>query len=74
MVVMGNLAVRMQGLRKKLKWDGENMTFTNLTDQDKVSFTNGIPGAEPKKIELSAKQFAAELVKTSYREGWNLKV
>jgi len=74
MVVMGNLAVRMQGLRKKLKWDGENMTFTNLSDEDKISVTNGIPGAEPKKIELNAKQFAAELVRTNYRHGWNLKV
>ena len=73
MVVMGNLAVRMQGLNKKLKWDGENMTFTNLSDEDKIITTNGIPGAEPKKIELNAKQFAAELVKTSYREGWSLK-
>ena len=74
MVVMGNLAVRMQGLRKKLKWDGENMTFTNLSDDDKITVTNGIPGAEPKKIELNAKQFAAELVRTNYREGWDLKV
>ncbi len=73
MVVMGNLAVRMQGLKKKLKWDGENMTFTNLADDDKISVVNGIPGAEPKKIEINAKQFAAELVKTNYREGWSLK-
>ena len=73
MVVMGNLAVRMQGLRKKLMWDGANMTFTNLTDDDKISVTNGKPGAEPKKIELNAKQFAAELVKTTYRAGWELK-
>jgi len=71
---MGNLAVRMQGLRKKLKWDEENMTFTNHSDEDKISVTNGIPGAEPKKIELNAKQFAAELVRTNYRHGWNLKV
>jgi predicted dehydrogenase len=74
MVVMGNLAVRMQGLKKKLKWDGPNMTFTNLSDDDKISVTNGIPGAEPKKIELNAKQFAAELVRTTYRDGWDLKI
>ncbi|HWR99527.1 MAG TPA: Gfo/Idh/MocA family oxidoreductase [Prolixibacteraceae bacterium] len=74
MVVMGNLAVRMQGLQKKLKWDGVNMTFTNLSDNDKITVTNGIPGAEPKKIELNAKQFAAELVRTTYREGWDLKI
>lgn len=74
MVVMGNLAVRMQGLRKKLKWDGPNMAFTNLSDDDKISIANGIPGAEPKRIEISAKQFAAELLKPTYREGWNMKV
>ena len=74
MVVMGNLAVRMQGLRKKLKWDGANMVFTNLSDDDRITVTNGIPGAEPKKIVLNAKQFAAELVKTNYREGWDLRI
>jgi predicted dehydrogenase len=74
MVVMGNLAVRMQGLRKKLMWDGSNMTFTNLSDDDKITVTNGIPGAEPKKIEINAKKYAAELVKTNYRKGWNLDI
>ena len=74
MVVMGNLAVRMQGLQKKLKWDGENMTFTNLADNDKITVTNGITGGEPKKFELNAKKFAAELIKTNYREGWSLKI
>lgn len=74
MVVMGNLAVRMQGLRKKLKWDGANMTFTNLSDDDKITVTNGIPGAQPRKLELNAKQYAAELVKTNYRKGWELNL
>ena len=32
MVVMGVLAVRLQGLNKELEWDGENMEFTNLTE------------------------------------------
>ncbi len=74
MVVMGNLAVRMQGLQKTLKWDGPNMTFTNLSDEDKITIVNGIPGAEPKKIEVNAKQYAAGLIKTNYREGWTLKI
>lgn len=74
MVVMGNLAVRMQGLNKKLKWDGPSMTFTNLTDDDKITISNGIPGAEPKKIEVKARQFAAELVKPNYRKGWDMNV
>ncbi len=74
MVVIGNLAVRMQGLRKKLKWDGVNMTFTNLSDDDKITVINGNSGVETKKLELNAKQYAAELIKTNYREGWSLKV
>ncbi len=74
MVVMGNLAVRMQGLRKTLKWDGANMTFTNLSDDDKITVVNGTPGVEPKKFELNAKQYAAELVKTNYRDGWSLNI
>ena len=74
MVVMGNLAVRMQGLRKKLMWDGANMNFTNLSDEDKITVVNGITGTEPKKIEINAKQYAAELVKTNYRAGWDLKI
>jgi predicted dehydrogenase len=74
MVVMGNLAVRMQGLQKKLKWDGENMTFTNLSDNDKIKVSTGIPGSDPKTLELNAKQFSAELVKTNYRKGWTLTV
>ncbi len=74
MVVMGNLAVRMQGLSKKLMWDAANMTFTNLSDDDKITVTNGIPGSEPKKLEINAKQYAAELVKTNYRKGWNLNI
>jgi hypothetical protein len=73
MVVMGNLAVRMQGLNKKLKWDGPNMKITNLSENDKITVANGIPGAEPKRLEINAVQFAAELIKTNYRKGWDLK-
>jgi hypothetical protein len=62
----------MQGLRKKLLWDGVNMTFTNLTDDDKIKVANGIPGAMPKVIEISAKQLSAELIRSNYRKGWTL--
>jgi len=64
MVVMGVLATRLQGLNKVLHWDGPNMTFTNITSEDKlrISRRNSIP----------AKEFADELIKHNYREGWNL--
>ncbi|MCX6252887.1 MAG: Gfo/Idh/MocA family oxidoreductase [Bacteroidia bacterium] len=64
MVVMGVLAVRLQALNKVLHWDGPNMNFTNVTAEDKIrlSRTNSI----------SAKEFAAELIKHTYNNGFTL--
>jgi len=64
MVVMGVLAVRLQQLNKVLSWDGPNMSFTNISDSDKlmVSKTESVP----------AKEFADGLIKHNYREGWTL--
>ena len=36
MVVMGVLAVRLQGLNKELEWNGEKMEFTNISDAETV--------------------------------------
>jgi hypothetical protein len=36
-VVMGNLAIRLQELDKKLLWDGDNMRITNISDSEKIS-------------------------------------
>ena len=81
MVVMGVLAVRLQGLNKVLEWDGPNMKFTNLNDEEKVkiciednfSIKDGHPTFNKKWTEpMPAKDFAAELIKHTYRNGWNL--
>jgi len=64
MVVMGVLAVRLQALNKVLHWDGPNMYFTNITDGDKLRLS--------RSNSISAKEFAAELIKHDYREGWTL--
>jgi hypothetical protein len=81
MVVMGVLAVRLQGLNKELVWDGPNMQFTNLTDDEKVrtciedAFTikDGHPTFNKKWTDpIPAKTFAAELIKHTYRNGWSL--
>lgn len=80
MVVMGNLAVRLQGLHRELQWDGEAMKITNLADDDKVSivksdtFTihNGHPSFDTKHEDINAKKFAEEMIKHEYREGWKL--
>jgi hypothetical protein len=81
MVVMGVLAVRLQGLNKKLMWDGENMKFTNINDsetikiikEDNFSIHDGHPTFERIYTDpLNANEFAAELIKHKYRDGWTL--
>jgi len=81
MVVMGVLAVRLQGLNKELEWDGEKMEFTNISDNDSLriclednfTVTDGHPTFNRKYTDpMSAKQFAAEMIKHTYRKGWSL--
>jgi hypothetical protein len=77
-VVMGNLGVRLQDLRRKLQWDGEKMMITNISDTDKIrvvtsdKFTvvDGDPKFETKYATMEAKSAAEEYVKHSYRAGW----
>lgn len=81
MVVMGVLAIRLQGLNKELLWDGENMNFTNINDDEKIKIQisdnfrveDGDPKFDKKFTEpFNAKEFAAQLIKHNYRQGWNL--
>jgi hypothetical protein len=81
MVVMGVLAVRLQGLNKILDWDGPDMKFTNLTDNEKVkiciednfSIKDGDPKFNKKWTDpVPAKDFAAELIKHTYRDSFSL--
>ncbi len=77
MVVMGVLAVRLQGLNKKLKWDGENMQFTNITPDETLRMITKMdptPGSfsRERTEPFSALEFAEGLIRTNYREGWSL--
>jgi hypothetical protein len=81
MVVMGVLAVRLQGLNKELEWNGEKMEFTNISEsevvkiciEDKFTIEDGHPTFAKKWTEpMNARQFAAEMVKHNYRKGWSL--
>ncbi|MDZ7607112.1 MAG: Gfo/Idh/MocA family oxidoreductase [Cyclobacteriaceae bacterium] len=81
MVVMGVLAVRLQSLNKTLEWDGPNMKFTNITNEEKVrtvikdGFTihDGHPSFEKTWTDpVPALDYANELIKHTYREGWEL--
>ncbi|GHT24274.1 dehydrogenase [Bacteroidia bacterium] len=79
MVVMGVLAVRLQVLNKELNWDGNNMQFTNITDSDKITVASselkvvdGHPTLVKGNTAVSAVDYAGELIKHSYRDGWSL--
>lgn len=78
-VVAGNLAVRLQDLRRKLEWDAENMKITNISDNDEIrvvssdKFTvvDGDPKFDTQYATMNAKQAAESYIKRAYRDGWN---
>jgi predicted dehydrogenase len=80
MVVMGNLAVRLQDLKRELQWDGDAMKITNINDNDEVRIVssdtfyveNGHPHFETEHATVKAKPFAEEMIRHEYREGWKL--
>ena len=81
MVVMGVLAVRLQGLNKELEWDGPNMQFTNINADEKIKtvirdgfkITNGDPSFDKTWTDpVGATEFADELIKHTYRKPWSL--
>lgn len=83
MIMIGVLAIRLQALNKVLEWDGLNMQFTNISDDEKINFMisqgfkikEGHPSFNSKMSQfISAKEFASELIKHNYRSGWNLPV
>ena len=79
-VVMGNLAIRLQDLKRKLIWDGPNMKITNIGDEDEIrvvssdTFTviDGHPHFDTQYETINAKQASEEYIKHTYREGWQL--
>ncbi len=81
MVVMGVLAIRLQALNQELHWDGENMKFTNIPAdatiktviKDGFHIHDGHPTFDKKWTDpVNAQEFAQELIKHTYRNGWKL--
>ncbi|MBZ4676440.1 MAG: oxidoreductase, partial [Anaerophaga sp.] len=71
----------LQSLNKELEWDGEKMEFTNITDtetirtviEDGFEIHDGHPTFNKTWTDpVSAKAFAQELIKHTYRDGWSL--
>ena len=75
MVVMGNLAVRLQDLKRKLEWDGKNMRVTNIKEDDEIKVVtsdkfeviDGDPKFDTQYATINAKQAMEEYVQHTYR-------
>ncbi|MEZ5105839.1 MAG: Gfo/Idh/MocA family oxidoreductase [Draconibacterium sp.] len=83
MVVMGNLAVRMQSLQKTLLWDSENMKVTNISRNEELTTTKLLPYSSDvvtkkvddnsrERVKWNAQEMCEEWIKHTYREGWSL--
>ena len=81
MIVMGCAAVRLQTLGQWLKWDGENLRFTNIPAsaqirsviKDKFNIKDGHPTFDRDYSEhIDANEYAKELIQHTYRDGWKL--
>ena len=80
MVLLGVLAIRLQGLNKKLMWDAQNMRFTNISSSDVLKIVtsddfkviDGHPYFDTKYAEFNALEAANEYIRHTYREGWSL--
>ena len=80
MVLMGVLAIRLQGLNKALEWDGENMRFMNISSSEELKLmlsddfkvVDGHPTFDKKYETFNALESASQYIKHSYRAGWSL--
>ncbi|SHF96179.1 Oxidoreductase family, NAD-binding Rossmann fold [Mariniphaga anaerophila] len=78
LIMLGVLAVRMQGLNRKLIWDGPNMRFANIGSSDVIrilsesnfEISHGKPRTNSEYATLSAIQTVEEWIRHSYRQGW----
>jgi predicted dehydrogenase len=82
-VVMGNLAIRLQSLKKTLLWDSENMQVTNIGADEKIRtaklfpyssdiVTKRVERESRKWVEQNALEMCNEWIKHEYQNGWSL--
>ena len=78
MVVMGNLAVRLQSLKKTLLWDSDNMKVTNLLPDEKLVTTKLLPyssdvitkrvdNRSKERVNWNAQEMCEQWIKHNYR-------
>ena len=83
MVVMGNLAVRLQSLQKTLMWDSGQMRVTNIGNDEKIRTAQLAPYASDivtrqverdavTWVEQNALEMSNEWIRHAYQNGWTL--
>lgn len=80
MVLLGVLAIRLQGLNKSLRWDAEKMQITNISPAEELKIVSvssfkvvgGHPHFTTQYQKFNALEQANEYIRHTYREGWNL--
>lgn len=80
MVLLGVLAIRLQGLNKSLQWDAENMQVTNISPDEELKIItsnefkviDGHPHFNTKYATFNALEAASGYIKHEYRNGWKL--
>jgi predicted dehydrogenase len=78
MVLMGNLAIRLQDLQRELEWDGEAMKFKNIGPSEEINLINSHiykkvnkqPQFMTDRKKVNALEFASELIRHKYNDGW----
>ena len=81
-VVMGTVAARLAGLQRILKWDGDNMKFTNIGADEKIRIPTIVELDKSRKVPrynseykiIDALDFAQDLINPNPRNGWELKL
>ncbi len=83
LVVMGNLAVRLQSLQKTLEWDSDNMKVTNIGASETIRtaklspfssdiITRKVERQAQSWVEQNALEMSNEWIKHEYHNGWSL--
>ena len=76
---MGNLAVRLQDLKRPLQWDGSNKEITNIDESEEIrvvssdifTVVDGDPQFDTEYATVNAAEAARNYIKRPYRNGWN---
>ena len=81
-VLLGVIAVKLQGLQRKLEWDREKMTIANISETEEIKIAKepadnkiideGRIQYSNKSVTLNAKREAEGMIAHTYRTGWTL--